>query len=123
MGGRLGNPKRLNPFYQSLGQVLSERFKSWRVGVITASGGLAKATGLPSKFWIMQGIVYVLFAVSIGAFSAWPTYHFASADAAQIKMSVSHPGQRKEACRRRTAAELEALAPNMRSKMAYSRER
>ena len=52
---------------------------------------------LPSKYWFMQGVVYVLFAISLGVFSAWPGYQFSTADEAQIKMSVSHPGQRKEA--------------------------
>ena len=46
-GGRIGNRKLLFGLYASFGQVLKERFRGWRVGFITADGGLAKATGLP----------------------------------------------------------------------------
>ncbi|WP_371168072.1 THUMP domain-containing class I SAM-dependent RNA methyltransferase [Aliiroseovarius sp. 2305UL8-7] len=46
-GGRIGNKKLLFALYGSLGKVLVERFKGWRVGIITSDGGLAKATGLP----------------------------------------------------------------------------
>jgi putative N6-adenine-specific DNA methylase len=30
-----------------MGDVLMERFRGWRVGIITDDGGLAKATNLP----------------------------------------------------------------------------
>ncbi|MEC8666402.1 MAG: class I SAM-dependent RNA methyltransferase, partial [Pseudomonadota bacterium] len=33
--------------YGTVGEVLTERFRGWRVGIITDDGGLAKATGLP----------------------------------------------------------------------------
>lgn len=46
-GARIGNRKQLFGLYGSLGQVLMERFKGWRVGIVTSDGGLAKATGLP----------------------------------------------------------------------------
>ncbi|MBE0412577.1 class I SAM-dependent RNA methyltransferase [Yoonia sp.] len=48
-GERIGNPKLLFGLYANLGQVLQERFKGWRVGIITSDAGLAKATGLPLK--------------------------------------------------------------------------
>ncbi|MEP4194045.1 MAG: class I SAM-dependent RNA methyltransferase [Aliishimia sp.] len=46
-GGRIGNTKPLFGLYGSMGARLIDQFKGWRVGIITADGGLAKATGLP----------------------------------------------------------------------------
>ncbi|MDF0601478.1 class I SAM-dependent RNA methyltransferase [Psychromarinibacter sp. C21-152] len=46
-GGRIGNRKLLFGLYGALGAVLKERFRGWRVGLVTNDGGLAKATGLP----------------------------------------------------------------------------
>ncbi len=48
-GARVGNKKLLFALYASLGQIAQERFKGWRVGVVTSEAGLAKATGLPFK--------------------------------------------------------------------------
>ncbi|MGC1495572.1 MAG: class I SAM-dependent RNA methyltransferase [Sulfitobacter sp.] len=48
-GGRIGNKKLLYPLYGTLGQTLLERFKGWRVGLVTSEPPLAKATGLPWK--------------------------------------------------------------------------
>lgn len=45
-GGRIGDRKPLFALYGSLGAVLAERFRGWRVGIVTNDGGLAKATGL-----------------------------------------------------------------------------
>ena len=46
-GGRIGNRKMLFALHGTMGQVLMERFRGWRVGIITDDGGLAKATNLP----------------------------------------------------------------------------
>lgn len=46
-GTRIGDRKKLFPLYSSLGQVLMDRFKGWRVGIITTEAALANATGLP----------------------------------------------------------------------------
>jgi len=46
-GIRIGDEKDLLPLYQSLGKALSTGFKGWRIGLITNSHNLAKATGLP----------------------------------------------------------------------------
>ena len=46
-GARIGNRKLLFALYGSLGAVLKERFKGWRVGIVTSDGGLAKSTNLP----------------------------------------------------------------------------
>jgi len=48
-GGRIGDRKPLFSLYGALGQVLRDRFKGWRVGIVTNDGGLAKATGLPLR--------------------------------------------------------------------------
>jgi putative N6-adenine-specific DNA methylase len=45
-GTRLGEEKKLKSLYASLGKVLQERFKGWRVGLITSNKTLAAATGL-----------------------------------------------------------------------------
>lgn len=78
---------------------------------------------LPSRYWAWQGAIYVLFLLAIGVFSASPTYTFLGAGQAQIKMNLTHPGQRVEPCIKRTKEELAKLAPNMRAKMKCSRER
>jgi len=77
----------------------------------------------PSKYWIAQAATYALFMAVLGVFSVHPTYSYLGAGEAQIKLNLSHPGQRVEACVKRTKAELAALAPNMRAKMKCSRER
>lgn len=46
-GARIGNKTPLFGLYASLGTVLKDRFRGWRVGIVTADHGLAKATGLP----------------------------------------------------------------------------
>ncbi|MEM7469791.1 MAG: class I SAM-dependent RNA methyltransferase [Pseudomonadota bacterium] len=48
-GTRIGNKKLLYALHNSIGQVLQERFRGWRVGIITSEAALAKATGLPFK--------------------------------------------------------------------------
>ncbi len=46
-GARIGDEKRLRSLYGSLGKALMSRFKGWRVGIVTTSSGLARATRLP----------------------------------------------------------------------------
>ncbi|WP_164661067.1 class I SAM-dependent RNA methyltransferase [Tropicibacter sp. Alg240-R139] len=48
-GGRIGDKKALFALYGALGRTLTERFKGWRVGIVTNEVGLAKATGLRFK--------------------------------------------------------------------------
>lgn len=45
-GTRIGDKKKLMPFYQTLGEVLRTRFSGWRVGIIATDAVLAKAAGL-----------------------------------------------------------------------------
>jgi putative N6-adenine-specific DNA methylase len=46
-GERMGNRGTLVGVHRTLGQVLTERFSGWRVGLLTSDPSLAKATGLP----------------------------------------------------------------------------
>jgi putative N6-adenine-specific DNA methylase len=48
-GTRIGDKKPLHDLYAALGQTLLQRFKGWRVGIITTDGALAKSTKLPFK--------------------------------------------------------------------------
>ncbi len=73
--------------------------------------------------WAGQAVTYALFAVGIGYFSNAPDYAAMAPDHALIKVSLSHPGQRKEECRKRTREELMKLPPNMRAPKKCSRER
>ena len=45
-GARIGNRKLLFGLYGTVGQVLKDRFKGWRVGIVTSDKGLARTTGL-----------------------------------------------------------------------------
>ncbi|MGR3494411.1 THUMP domain-containing class I SAM-dependent RNA methyltransferase [Citreimonas sp.] len=45
-GARIGNRKLLFALYGTLGQVLRERLRGWRVGLVTSDPGLAKSTEL-----------------------------------------------------------------------------
>lgn len=46
-GTRIGNKGPLFGLHATMGEVLRNRFRGWRVGIVTPEGGLAKATGLP----------------------------------------------------------------------------
>ena len=48
-GARIGDKKLLFAVYGALGKTLLERFKGWRVGMVTSDNGLAKSSGLPFK--------------------------------------------------------------------------
>ncbi|OSQ52075.1 THUMP domain-containing class I SAM-dependent RNA methyltransferase [Marivita geojedonensis] len=45
-GARIGNRKLLFALHGAFGTVMKERFKGWRVGIVTSDKGLARATGL-----------------------------------------------------------------------------
>ncbi len=46
-GARVGKKKDLFALYNSFGQVMQEKFKGWRVGMVTSDTNLAQATNLP----------------------------------------------------------------------------
>lgn len=73
--------------------------------------------------WTGQALLYGSFALAIGVFSRWPTYHPLKPDHALIKVSFVHHGQRIADCRPYTKEELGKLAPNMRAPMKCERER
>jgi hypothetical protein len=77
------------------------------------------------KRWLRfvgQGLIYAGFAAFLGYFSDTPAFEYFPGDSAQIKLSFSHGGQKRE-CRARTAEELARLAPNMRRPQECRRER
>ena len=67
--------------------------------------------------------LYAGFAVVVVTFSRWPPYARIDPDNAVVKLSFSHAGESREPCRTLSAAELAALAPNMRSGVDCPRER
>ena len=73
--------------------------------------------------FVAQAILYAAFVTVIGYFSNSPSYRHLPPDAALLKLSLSHAGARKEACRQRTPEELAKLAPNMRAQSVCPRER
>jgi hypothetical protein len=75
------------------------------------------------KTSVAQAALYGLFAASIGVFSHWPTYQALAPDAAVLKVSFIHHGERAQPCRPYTAEELAKLPPNMRAPMKCERER
>lgn len=72
---------------------------------------------------LLQVPAYAAFAAFIGYFSTSPPYHPIAPGHALVKLSFTHAGERREACRERSAAELAKLAPNMRSPLDCPRER
>lgn len=73
--------------------------------------------------WIGQGVFYLGLALIIGYFASAPAYRHFSADHALIKLTFTHGGKYKGGCRRRTAEELQELAPNMRRPFDCPRDR
>ena len=73
--------------------------------------------------WTGQFIGYAAFCVALAYFATRPVYHPIPAGTALVKVSLQHAGQRKEACRERSAEELAKLAPNMRTASVCPRER
>jgi putative N6-adenine-specific DNA methylase len=46
-GARIGSKKHLHALYRTLGEMLRQRFRGWRAGIVTNEASLAEATGLP----------------------------------------------------------------------------
>jgi hypothetical protein len=70
-----------------------------------------------------QALGYAAFCAVLAYFSTSPVYRHLPPDGALVKLSLQHAGQRKEACRERSAEELAKLAPNMRAASVCPRER
>ncbi|MFO1220754.1 MAG: hypothetical protein U1E89_20490 [Burkholderiaceae bacterium] len=73
--------------------------------------------------WAGQVVLYALFALVIGVFAHWPTYHPLDSGQALIKLSFTHTGKPIAECRKQTPEELAKLPPNMRAPMKCPRER
>lgn len=70
-----------------------------------------------------QAVLYAAFVAFIGYFSNAPAYEHLAPGDALLKVSLTHAGARKQACRERTPEELAKLAPNMRAPQDCPRER
>lgn len=70
-----------------------------------------------------QAAVYGLVCVFIAVLASWPRVGAWPVDAAEIKLSLAHGAQRKEACRRLTSEEIAKLPPNQRRPNTCARER
>ena len=73
--------------------------------------------------YIGQFVGYTCFALLLGYFSASPDWRYFPADKALIKLSFSHSGQRKEACKDRTAHELRNIPNSAKVPQSCPRER
>lgn len=72
---------------------------------------------------MLQLVAYVGFIVAVGYLSTAPSYRYLDPDVALLRLSFSHAGERKEACRRYTPEEIAEMAPNMRRALDCARER
>jgi hypothetical protein len=73
--------------------------------------------------YIGQFVGYGLFALLLGYFSASPDWTYFPADKALVKLSFSHLGLRKQACRDRTARELQNIPDSAKVPLSCPRER
>jgi len=101
----------------------NERITQRRASKTTYHARAQHQANSPSFQWVGQAVLYASFALVLGVFSAWPGYRYNALGMAQIKLSLSHPGERVEPCHKLSLEELAKLAPNMRAKMACARER
>jgi coenzyme F420-reducing hydrogenase delta subunit len=93
---------------------------------LTTSAANATATeNKPSRLMglPLRALAYGLFMVAASAFSAWPAFSLLSPGEAIVSLSISHTGQRIEACHKFTQQELDELPPNMRRPSDCPRER
>jgi hypothetical protein len=73
--------------------------------------------------WAGQVLLYGAFALAIGLFSRWPTYHPIAPGQALIKLSFTRVGKPVGDCRKPSAEEQARLPPNMRAPEICPRER
>ena len=70
-----------------------------------------------------QAVAYLLFALVVGYFASQPKYHPFARDLALVKLSISHPGQRKQACTARAVDHQRNIPKTARKLMDCPRER
>lgn len=73
--------------------------------------------------YLVQLGAYAAFAAIVGYLSFWPRFQYASAEAATVKLSLSHATERVEPCVLLTPEEIAKLAPNMRREQSCERQR
>ena len=82
-----------------------------------------KPTSLGICRYLGQIIGFTIFALILGYFSASPDWRYFPADKALVKLSFSLSGERKEACKDRTAKELENIPNSAKVPKSCPRER
>jgi hypothetical protein len=102
---------------------MAERIADERNEKRSASGPGKRAAANTPLQWAGQAITYMIFALIIAIFSNTPLYVANPPEMAEIKLSFTHAGKRKEKCRKRTPEELRKLAENMRTAMTCPRRR
>lgn len=70
-----------------------------------------------------QLLLYVPLMALIGYFSTHPTFSVIAPNQALLRLSFTHAAARVHPCRKRSAAELAKLPPNMRAPFDCPRER
>ncbi len=70
-----------------------------------------------------QALAYLAFALVLGYFSSQPSYHPFPEDHALVKLSISHAGNRKQACTQRLTANQRNIPASARKLMDCPRER
>ena len=73
--------------------------------------------------YLGQAVAYAAFVALLGFFATAPVYSPIDPDAAMIKLSFIHVGQRKVECRKMSPEEIARLPPNMRLTLDCPRER
>lgn len=71
----------------------------------------------------MQTLAYLLFALPIAYFASMPSYRYADAGLANIKLSIGHTTRRVKPCVPLTQEQIAELAANMRRAESCERER
>jgi len=72
---------------------------------------------------LVEILMYILFAVVVGALSVWPPYELVEEDRAIVSLVFAHAGERVGECRTFSQEELNKLPPNMRKPADCPRER
>jgi hypothetical protein len=72
---------------------------------------------------MLQATAYALFALMLGYFASMPSYRYADASLATVKLSLTHTTERVEPCIKLTPEQIAELAANMRHTESCERER
>ena len=89
---------------------------AWFLGTSTV-----RRKGVPA--FALQAVLFTAFAAFIAVFSDSPDHRVRAEGAAMVKLTMSYPPARKEACRKRSREELQKMPPNMRAPNQCSRQR